>query len=58
MKNIYIELANDSGMCEYLCIGFIAFNKRKLKYFQQILKRIKWWKYIVLFAKNIENLKL
>ena len=33
-------------------------NKIILRYFQKILKRLKWWKSIVFFLVNKENLKI
>ena len=53
--NIYRIQACNSIMCKHFCIGFIDFI---LKCFADyIFKKVKWCKFIVLFAVSIEILK-
>ena len=72
VTNIYGIEAYYSAMCVYICIDFINFmlkGKSILKYTNLfspnkykknniiILKYFQWWKSIVMFAINTENLK-
>ena len=71
--NIYRIQACNSIMCKHFCIGFIDFIlkcfadytnlfcycnvKAMIKKYWSIFKKVKWCKFIVLFAVSIEILK-